>query len=182
MYLQNVRLSLNYKQLQPRRHSPLWEPQIWQKLLLEYSVSLRRFVTVNRRILLIKISYFGLHGNTDMVSLPTRRDRATVVLKDIITLIQISIKYNMDCHGAWNNTVLFLMHIKNFPPTINAISKPVLFADDTESTWYVGHCWPIVPAPDYRWWLWSSWWNEDWQGKPKYSEKTCPSAMLMILV
>jgi hypothetical protein len=43
---------------------------------------------------------------------------------------------------------------------------------------HVGHCWPIVPAPDDRWWLWSSWWNEDWQGKPKYSEKTCPSATL----
>jgi hypothetical protein len=48
---------------------------------------------------------------------------------------------------------------------------------ETESTRYVGHCWPIVPAPDDMWWwLWSSWWNEDWQGKPKYSEKTCPSA------
>jgi hypothetical protein len=42
----------------------------------------------------------------------------------------------------------------------------------------VGHCWPIVPARDDRWWLWSSSWNEDWQGKPKYSEKTCPSATL----
>jgi hypothetical protein len=49
---------------------------------------------------------------------------------------------------------------------------------ETESTWYVGHCRPIVPAPDDRWWLWSSRWNEDWQGKPKYSEKTCPSATL----
>jgi hypothetical protein len=50
---------------------------------------------------------------------------------------------------------------------------------ETESSWYVGHCWPIVPAPDDRWWwLWSSWWNEDWQGKPKYSEKTCPSVPL----
>jgi hypothetical protein len=50
---------------------------------------------------------------------------------------------------------------------------------ETESTWYVGHCWPIVPAPDDRWWwLWSSWWNENWQGKPKYSEKTSPSATL----
>jgi hypothetical protein len=48
-----------------------------------------------------------------------------------------------------------------------------------ESTWYVGHCWPNVPAPDDRWWwLWSSPWNEDWQGKPKYSEKNCPSATL----
>jgi hypothetical protein len=28
------------------------------------------------------------------------------------------------------------------------------------------------------WWLWSSWWNENWQGKLKYSEKTCPSVIL----
>jgi hypothetical protein len=44
---------------------------------------------------------------------------------------------------------------------------------------YRGHFWPIVPAPDDRWgWLWSNWWNKDWQGKPKYSEKTCPSTTL----
>jgi hypothetical protein len=36
---------------------------------------------------------------------------------------------------------------------------------------------PIVPATyDRWWWLWSNWWNEDWQRKSKYSEKTCPSA------
>jgi hypothetical protein len=28
--------------------------------------------------------------------------------------------------------------------------------------------------------FWSNWWNEDWQRKPKYSEKTCPSATLSI--
>jgi hypothetical protein len=39
--------------------------------------------------------------------------------------------------------------------------------------------WLIVPAPDDRWWwVWSNWWNENWQGKPKYSEKTCPGANL----
>jgi hypothetical protein len=44
---------------------------------------------------------------------------------------------------------------------------------------YCGHFWPIVPAPDDRWgWLWSKWWNEDWQRKPRYSEKTCHSATL----
>jgi hypothetical protein len=26
----------------------------------------------------------------------------------------------------------------------------------------------------------SNWWNGDWQAKPKYSEKTCPSATLPI--
>jgi hypothetical protein len=34
---------------------------------------------------------------------------------------------------------------------------------------YCGPYWPIVPAPDDRWWgLWRNWWNEDWQEKPKY--------------
>jgi hypothetical protein len=50
---------------------------------------------------------------------------------------------------------------------------------ETKSIWYCGHYWPIVRAPGDRWWwLWSNWWNEDWQGKPKCSEKTCPSATL----
>jgi hypothetical protein len=38
--------------------------------------------------------------------------------------------------------------------------------------------WPIVPSPDDRWWEWSSRWNENWQGKPKYSEKTYPTFTL----
>jgi hypothetical protein len=39
--------------------------------------------------------------------------------------------------------------------------------------------WLFVPALDDRWWwVWSSWWNENWQGKPKHSEKTCPNATL----
>jgi hypothetical protein len=30
---------------------------------------------------------------------------------------------------------------------------------------------------EWEWrWLWRSRWNVDWQGKPKFSEKTCPSA------
>jgi hypothetical protein len=36
----------------------------------------------------------------------------------------------------------------------------------------------IVSALD-DWWVWSSW-NENWQGKLKYSEKTSPSAILSI--
>jgi hypothetical protein len=38
--------------------------------------------------------------------------------------------------------------------------------------------WPIVPGPDDRWWVWSGRWNENLQGEPKYSEKTCPNATL----
>jgi hypothetical protein len=36
----------------------------------------------------------------------------------------------------------------------------------------------IAPAPDDRWWVWTIWWNENWQGKPMHSEKTCLSATL----
>jgi hypothetical protein len=38
--------------------------------------------------------------------------------------------------------------------------------------------WPIVPDPDDGWWccVWSDRWN-DWQGKPKYSEKIFPSTV-----
>jgi hypothetical protein len=47
-------------------------------------------------------------------------------------------------------------------------------------SWYCGHYWPIVPGPDDRWW----WYCGEIggmkivQGKPKYSEETCPSATL----
>jgi hypothetical protein len=34
------------------------------------------------------------------------------------------------------------------------------------------------PRDDRWWWVWSSWWNENWQGKPKYLEKTCRTATL----
>jgi hypothetical protein len=29
--------------------------------------------------------------------------------------------------------------------------------------------------------LWRNWWNRDWQGKPKYSEKNYPSALPIII-
>jgi hypothetical protein len=35
----------------------------------------------------------------------------------------------------------------------------------------------LLYLPRWLWW-WRIWWNEDWRGKPKYSEKTCPSATL----
>jgi hypothetical protein len=39
--------------------------------------------------------------------------------------------------------------------------------------------WPIIPAPDERWWwVWSSRWNENWQRKPQCSEDTYPNATL----
>jgi hypothetical protein len=45
-----------------------------------------------------------------------------------------------------------------------------------ESTWYVGHY--LAYCTSLEWWMWSIWWNDNWQGKPKYSEGTCLSATL----
>jgi hypothetical protein len=45
------------------------------------------------------------------------------------------------------------------------------------STRQVGHWMAYCTCPGWLWWR-RIWWNEDWQGKPKYSEKTCPSATL----
>jgi hypothetical protein len=45
------------------------------------------------------------------------------------------------------------------------------------STGHVGHWMACCTYPGWLWW-WRILWNEDWQGKPKYSEKTCPSATL----
>jgi hypothetical protein len=49
---------------------------------------------------------------------------------------------------------------------------------EIESTRCCSCYWPNIPGPDRWWWLWSNWWTEDWQGKPKDSEKTYPSATL----
>jgi hypothetical protein len=39
--------------------------------------------------------------------------------------------------------------------------------------------WPLIPGPgDKWWWMWSSRSNENWQGKPKYSEKKPASVPL----
>jgi hypothetical protein len=38
--------------------------------------------------------------------------------------------------------------------------------------------WPILLAPDDRWWVWSSRWKNNLQGKQKYSEEICPNATL----
>jgi hypothetical protein len=45
------------------------------------------------------------------------------------------------------------------------------------STRHCGHQLAYCTSPGWLWW-WRNWWNDDWQGKPKYSEKTCPNASL----
>jgi hypothetical protein len=47
----------------------------------------------------------------------------------------------------------------------------------TGSTRHVGHLLAYCTYPGW-FWGWGIWWNEDWQEKSNYSEKTCPSATL----
>jgi hypothetical protein len=44
----------------------------------------------------------------------------------------------------------------------------------TGSTQHVSHSLAYCTCPGWLW-GWRIWWNE-WQGKPKYSDKTCPGA------
>jgi hypothetical protein len=47
----------------------------------------------------------------------------------------------------------------------------------TGSTRHVDHQLSYCTCPGWLW-GWRNWWNDDWQGKPKYSEETCASATL----
>jgi hypothetical protein len=48
----------------------------------------------------------------------------------------------------------------------------------TGSTRHVGHLLAYCTCPGWSWGWRIIRWNEDWQGKPKYSEKTCTGATL----
>jgi hypothetical protein len=47
----------------------------------------------------------------------------------------------------------------------------------TGSTRHVGHQLAYCTCPGWLW-GWRIWWNDDWQGKPNYLEKTCTCATL----
>jgi hypothetical protein len=72
--------------------------------------------------------------------------------------------------GHWSIAIVF--SFLSLPPPLREVRLSPLGTLATN--------WRIVPALDVRWWwwMWSSQWNENWQGKLKYLEKTCPSATL----
>jgi hypothetical protein len=95
----------------------------------------------------------GLHGVTSLASLllsPTR-EVPVFVARILVTLVSNDPLWAVIFVVVWD-----WVHLIHWP----------LF-------------WHTVPAPDDRWrWVWNSRWNENRQGKPKYSEKICPSATL----
>jgi hypothetical protein len=75
------------------------------------------------------------------------------------------------CNINWNARIQQVSSSDNASPSRGGVRLSPLGTSATN--------WPIVPAPDDRWWwVWSSRWNENWQGKPKYWERTCSSATL----
>jgi hypothetical protein len=52
----------------------------------------------------------------------------------------------------------------------------LLFLKLSEAKSLCTHAASRPPNPNYRWEKWSTWCNENWLRKAKYSEKTCPSA------
>jgi hypothetical protein len=66
--------------------------------------------------------------------------------------------------------------------TISKLVKKCNICLNSHIPYWVQHtaCRPLLAYCTCPGWLWGwrIWWNEDWQGKPKYSEKTCLSATL----
>jgi hypothetical protein len=65
----------------------------------------------------------------------------------------------------------------NWPPRSPDLIRIVGGGVQIGPTRHVGHWMAYCTCSGWLWW-WRIWWNEDGQGKPKYLEKTCPSATL----
>jgi hypothetical protein len=67
--------------------------------------------------------------------------------------------------------ILFLYQFYLHRAVTNLISQFSLQRRAVGWVWVLDCKWPIVPLPSER--NWSICWNENWQRKPKYSERTC---------
>jgi hypothetical protein len=99
------------------------------------------------------------------------RTISTVVMfpRDFVALFSLHGKTSGSVHRTanyewWNFFFFFLIRI-------------VWGGVQAGATRHVGHWMAYCTVPGWLWW-WRIWWNEDWQGKPKYSEKTCPNAIM----
>jgi hypothetical protein len=73
------------------------------------------------------------------------------------------------------NLKYYIFVQKAFSASLPTRRVTAWFVRPIGSTRHVGHQLAYCTCP---WWLWGwrIWWNDDCQGKPKYSQKTCPSA------
>jgi hypothetical protein len=94
-----------------------------------------KHVTVNRNILLSKLEFYGITGRANNLRKSYLNDRYHRVL--------IKNKYSKNCFSEWEKVkqgvpqdsilgpLFFLLYINDLPGIINDISKPTIFADDT---------------------------------------------------
>jgi hypothetical protein len=79
--------------------------------------------------------------------------------------------------SAWKANICFILSWLHHHVKLFFLIRIVGGGVQAGSTRYVGHWMAYCIYPGWLWW-WRNWWDEDWQEKPKYSEKTCPSATL----
>ena len=95
----------------------------------------KAFDHVNHNILLSKLEFYGITGRANNLIKSYLSDRYQRVL--------IKNKYSKNCFSDWEKVkqgvpqgsilgpLFFLLHINDLPGIINDISKPTIFADDT---------------------------------------------------
>jgi hypothetical protein len=83
------------------------------------------------------------------------------------------------CTQLLTKFIIFRSGLSDIRINCNRISEGLLYFFYSWGGARRHHCWAYFTGPRWWWWwVWSSWWNEFYQGRPKYSEKTCPSATL----
>jgi hypothetical protein len=85
-------------------------------------------------------------------------------------LVSHSCMWLTEFESDWNETREHELNLK-YSNGRNFFFSSFVGWDETESAWYVGHC--LAYCGSLGKWVWSIWWNENWQGKPKCSEETC---------